>query len=177
MAGDIPVEQAETLRTIAEVATAFAGFSGVVVVLGRRAQREWSYEETMTITGLLAFSLGVVFFSFAPLLVQAAGVPVWRISNGLFGVYHLGILVWSTNISFRRSHDLLIPVRLIVAAEAVGLVIIAFNFAVAAGFFQPLSLFAYLVALVWLLLMAVLTFSALLFESRRGVAEPATATR
>ena len=37
------MEQAETLRTIAEVATAFAGFSGVVVVLGHRAQRAWSY--------------------------------------------------------------------------------------------------------------------------------------
>jgi hypothetical protein len=97
--------------------------------------------------------------------------------TGFFGVYHLGIFVWVKDISFRRSHDLIIPLRLIVAGGAIALVIIAFNFAVAAGFFQQLSFFAYLVALVWLLLSAAVAFTALLFESRRGVAGSASATR
>jgi hypothetical protein len=168
VAGDIPVEQAETLRTIAEVATAFAGFSGVVVVLGNRANREWSLEDTITISLLLLCSLGVVFFALAPLLVEAAGVPVWRISNGLFGIYHLGVCVWGTSRSLRVDEPLL-PRWVIPAAATGALVIVAFNFVVAVGLLQPLSFFAYLAGLLWILGMATMMFGALLFESRRGV--------
>jgi len=164
------VGQAETLRTIAEVATAFAGFSGVVVVLGRRAEREWSPEDTITIGLLLLFSLGVVFFALFPLVVEAAGVHVWRISNGVFGIYHLAVLIWAIRVSLRRADRWLVPSWVFHATAAVGLTTIALKFLVAAGFLEPLLFFAYLVALVWLLAMAAFMFAALLFESRRGAA-------
>jgi len=170
------VEQAETLRTIAEVATAFAGFSGVVVVLGRRTEREWSYVETATISLLLLYSLGVVLFAFVPLLVEAAGVPVWRVSAGLFGVFHFSVLIGSFRLTL-RDDELLIPRWIIPPTTTVASVILTFNSLVAAGFFQPLAFFGYLVALLWFLAWAALMFAALLFESRRGVAEPATAIR
>jgi len=125
-------------------------------------------EDTITISLLLLFSPGVVFFALVPFLFEAAGVPVWRISNGLFGVYHLVILIVAANRSWRIDAPLL-PRWMIPATAAVALVVIVFNFLVAAGFFQPLSFFAYLVALVWLLAMATMMFAALLFESRRGV--------
>lgn len=162
------MEQSETLRTIAEVATAFAGFSGVVVVLGRRDKSEWTYEDTSGIVMLLFSSLGVVFFAFVPLLVEAAGVPVWRISNGLFGVYHLLFLIWAFNRTL-RAEKILTPWWVVLVTAAVGLVTIGFNFLVAAGFFQTLSFFAYLAGLVWLLAMATTFFAALLFESRGDV--------
>ena len=177
MAGDIPVEQAETLRTIAEVATAFAGFSGVIVVLGRWTEREWSYVDTITISLLLLFSLGVVFFALVPFLVEAAGVRIWRISNGLFGVYHLAVFVWVIRRSLNRRTTGLLPPWLFSAAVTVGALTIAFKFLVAAGFLQSFLFLAYLIGLVWLLAMAAFVFTALLFESRRGVAEPAAATR
>jgi hypothetical protein len=164
------VEQAETLRTIAEVATAFAGFSGVVLVLGRRTEREWSYVETATISLLLFFSLGVVFLALVPLLVEAAGVPVWRISNGLFGIYHLALIIWVGKGIRGRTDRLLVPRWLAIAALAGGFGTVVFNLLVAAGALQPLSFFAYLVAIVWLLGMAAMMFAALLFESRRDAA-------
>jgi hypothetical protein len=160
------VEHAETLRTIAEVATAFAGFSGVVVVLGHRAQREWTYRDTMAIGMLLLSSLGVVFFAFIPLLIDAAGVPVWRVSNGLLGAYHLLFLIWSVNHIRARKVELLIPRSLFHPGTAVGLASIALNALVAVGLFQSLTFFAYLAGLLWLLVIAVTCFAGLLFESR-----------
>jgi hypothetical protein len=170
------VEQAETLRTIAEVATAFAGFSGVLVVLGRRTEREWAYAETMSITLLLLYSLGAVLFAFVPLLVEAAGLPVWRVSAGLFAAFHLTVLIGSLR-SYLLAGAPLIPRWIIAPAATVALGFLTFNLLIAAGFFQSLAFFGYLVALVWFLAWAALMFAALLFESRRGTAEPAAASR
>ena len=177
MAGDIPVEQAETLRTIAEVATAFAGFSGVVVALGSRADREWSYNATMGIRFLLAFSLGVVFFAFVPLIVEAIGVPVWRISNGLFGSFHLVLFVWVVGRSAPQIRDLLVPPWLFFVAAGIGAVSIALKLFVAVGLFQPLACFTYLVGLVWLLTMATMMFVYLISEFFRGAEEPSSLAR
>jgi hypothetical protein len=123
----------------------------------------------MGIRFLLAFSLSVVFFAFVPLLVEAAGAPVWRISNGLFGVHHLALLVWVSDRSIRNIDDLLVPMWLFLVPVAVGLVSIALMLLVAAGFLQSLSVFAYLAGLVWLLALATMMFVALLSEFRRIV--------
>ncbi len=162
------MEQAETLRTIAEVAIAVAGFSGVVVVLGHRNKREWTFVDTISIAMLLFASLGVVLFAFVPLLIAEVGVPVWRISNGLLGVGHLFFLTWAINRMRGRLDQLLIPMWMFYLVTAVGLTSITLNALVAAGLLQSLASFAYLGGLVWLLAIAVMCFVALLFESRRA---------
>ena len=80
------MEHHDILRTLAEVATAFAGFTGIVVVLGGRTREKWRANETTALLVLLASSLGVVFFGFVPDLVRAAHLEpseAWRISTFL----------------------------------------------------------------------------------------------
>jgi hypothetical protein len=90
-----PVQEAETFRTLAEIAIALAGFTGIVAVLGRRVRGEWTPLEWARLRDLLLASLGVVFFAFIPELLYSV-IPelptVWRISSGFFALY-LSVLI------------------------------------------------------------------------------------
>jgi ABC-type transport system involved in cytochrome c biogenesis permease subunit len=67
------LDQLENLRTIAEVATAFAGFTGVVIILGHRSSGSWSASEHSTIRILLEASIGTVFFALLPAISRGSG--------------------------------------------------------------------------------------------------------
>ena len=84
------MEHHDILRTLAEVATAFAGFTGIVVVIGGRARGN-----LIALLVILASSLGVVFFGFVPDLALAAHLEpsqAWRLSTFLFATYHLVVI-------------------------------------------------------------------------------------
>ena len=75
----------ETLSTIAEVALGLAGFTGVLVVLGRRPGR-FSAAEAFRLVVLLVGSLSALFLSLVPLVLHdfgLAGAHLWRVSSGL----------------------------------------------------------------------------------------------
>ncbi len=79
------VEPAETLILLVEAAVALAGFSGVVVVFGRRSAGEWSELERTRLINLLVSSFSVLFLSLAALLLLHARVApaiTWRIGSG-----------------------------------------------------------------------------------------------
>ena len=82
------MDESETLRTIAEIGIALAGFTGVVAVLGRRSRGDWSPLETLRLHILIQTSLLVVFLSFLPiLLLRAASAEMaWRTANGACGL-------------------------------------------------------------------------------------------
>lgn len=80
----------DALFTVAEVAIALAGFSGVVAILGQRSSGEWSEPDWLRFAMLLAFSFGAVLFSLLPTLVLALGASepaAWGISSGLLFVF------------------------------------------------------------------------------------------
>lgn len=85
----------ELLYAIAQVAVAFAGFSGIAVVLRRSAPGGLSPHARRTLWYLVIDCLVVVFFAFVPVVLQQFGVGVarlWAVSNALLGLAHLALL-------------------------------------------------------------------------------------
>jgi hypothetical protein len=74
-----------------EVSIAIAGFSGIVVVLGRRQAGEWTPAERLRLRGLLNASFAPMGLSGLALILLASEVPsekVWRCSSGLYAVLY-----------------------------------------------------------------------------------------
>jgi hypothetical protein len=86
----------ENLFTSAiEVGIATAGFSGIVVVLGQRAQGQWSPSDLGRISLLLQTSFAAIILAFLPLFLDGARVAeavIWRIGSGCYVVYTALIL-------------------------------------------------------------------------------------
>jgi hypothetical protein len=90
------VEHEGFLTTIAEVGIAVAGFSGIVAVLGRRSEGDWSEADRLRLRLLLLVSFNTVLLSLLPMFLSAAGVveEVWRAASGICLVYLLGIALY-----------------------------------------------------------------------------------
>lgn len=90
------MDSTDALTTIAEVAVGLAGFSGVVVVLGRQPG-EFTRVEAGRLVVLLMSSLGALFFALLPFALFPLGLDtstVWRIAAGLVAILalsHLGV--------------------------------------------------------------------------------------
>lgn len=114
----------EILNTIAEVAIALAGFSGVVVALGRRDSRHWSSEEILRLQTLVEPSLIALFGSFLPGTIQIAlqsDALMWRISNGVFAV--MGLIGLIRFLMRARLASTTVGQRVLVVAVAIAVVI------------------------------------------------------
>ena len=166
------MEETQTFDTIAELAIALAGFSGIVAVLGNRFSGEWGAAEQVRLRLLLEVSLLVVFLSFLPSLVArvAPSSVAWRVSNGACGIAHLVPLVLFF-LRWRRlgwqspAHEPLRPLLYKVASAAFamgGLAIILFQLLVAVGLPVVLPSLIYEVSLLWLLLAGAIQFVNLL---------------
>jgi hypothetical protein len=166
----VALEHQDILYALSEVATAFAGFAGIVIVLGGRDRGTWQPGDVPLLIGLLACSLGVVFFSFTPDLVHAAHLDLgqaWRFSAFLFASYHL-VVILSQYRSRRRVLDRDAP--LFGSRPLLGVHYIGFCFAVplfltAVGILSSWLFFFYLLNLLWLLLMSAYAFAIFLVES------------
>jgi hypothetical protein len=95
----------ELLFAIAQVAVAFAGFSGIAVVLRRSAPGGLSPHARRTLWYLVIDCLVVLFFAFVPVVFEQFGVGaarLWRVSNALLGLAHL-VLLLPAIVWFARS--------------------------------------------------------------------------
>ncbi len=84
------MEHSDVFLTITEVSVAFAGFSGVVAVFGRRDPRWWKKEDRYRFHSLVETSLVSVFLSLLPFAFQALELSTevtWRVASGLFLLY------------------------------------------------------------------------------------------
>ena len=165
------MEHHEILHTLAEVATAFAGFTGIVVVLGRRSFGEWRSHEKTIVSVLLASSLGVVLFAFMPDLGSAAQISpstTWRVSAFLFASYHL-VVILASIIAIRRAlargETVPIPKPLLLPVFTAGFSVIAAQYVTAMGLLGAWLFFFYLLGLLWLLCVATACFTILLLEA------------
>lgn len=85
------MENADILTTIAEVAIALTGFTGVVAVFGRRSRGAWTPHELLQLRALVETSLTAFFVSFVPALlamVVDSESHVWRSANVVLGLAH-----------------------------------------------------------------------------------------
>ena len=97
----------ELLYAIAQVAVAFAGFSGIAVVLRRSEPGGLSPHARRTLWYLVIDCLVVLFFAFVPVVLQQFGVGLarlWAISNALLGLAHL-VLVSPALVWFARNPE------------------------------------------------------------------------
>ena len=104
------MEGVDVLETIAEVSIAFAGFTSVVAVLGRRAGGDWSEVDLFRLSQMLTSSLSALLFAFLPILLVYLGVPTrlsWAASSGFLAVF-LGshFLIGSLKIRTFAAGDL-----------------------------------------------------------------------
>jgi hypothetical protein len=86
---------------LVEAAVAMAGFSGVVVVFGRRAERDWSQIERNRLAILLTSSFTVLFLSLAALVLLHADTnptTTWRIGSAIWSI----ICIYQMVLGLRR---------------------------------------------------------------------------
>jgi hypothetical protein len=82
----------EILYSLAEVAIALAGFSGVVIAFRPPGEEDWTPQEIRLLWFLLIDSLLVVFLSLLPILLALADWSldlIWGFSNAALGSWYL----------------------------------------------------------------------------------------
>ncbi len=75
----------DALTTVAEIAIAIAGFSGIAAVLGRRSDGEWAPTDVLRLRLLLRASFAIVILCFLPIVLSSASVApkmTWALSSG-----------------------------------------------------------------------------------------------
>ena len=169
------MDQSETLRTIAEIGIALAGFTGVVAVLGRRSGGDWSPLEALRLHVLIQTSLLVVFLSFLPILLlrAASAETAWRTANGACGlalVVTTYVIVTRWRASGYSWEGASVRVaRLLGAISTVALfLILLLQFAAALGFSLLDAFLVYALGLLYLLALGAMNFVFLLLPDKSG---------
>jgi hypothetical protein len=160
----------ETLRLLVEVGVAVAGFSGVVVVLGRGSERPWSPIERYRLENLLGTSLTVLFLSLVALILLHAGMDPatsWRIGSALWAIvttFELGVAARRISWAQRDDPDFPHAAWIVAQLGVSGLVV----FLSAANVLVIREFWPFLAALACLFALAGYSFVRLLFIVGRG---------
>jgi len=153
---------ADALSTLAEVAIAIAGFSGIVSVFGRRSSGHWSPAERARLIGLLVMSFTAVFFSVVPFVLLS--IPVsestcWRSLSLLLAASRfvsmgvvLRVVLGERRIPASKREASLVTSVIFIAGDLLVVVALSVN-AVGSGLLWP-----YLAAIVWVLAEAAVIF-------------------
>jgi hypothetical protein len=150
-------------ETIAEIAIALTGFTGIVTVLRERGPDGMAEVEVFRLKALLWWSLGTMFLALVPVALAELGdrlTAPWRVAHGVFFCFHGLVFVWFFGQA--RRLGLALGARG-VAVLVVGFAVLGMELCVALGLFGGVAAFLYLVALLWFLYLAAMSFALLLF--------------
>jgi hypothetical protein len=166
------VQGSEALSTVAEVGLGLAGFTGILVALGRSSQA-FSRPEVLRLLLLLVSSLGSVFLALLPFALHEsglAGAACWRFSSALLGVFTAGSLAFlGYQIQRHRGEFGELFSGVVFAVVSAGsLAVVVLQILNAAGVGAPPRVGPYLFGLIWLLLVASIQFARILFVRRAG---------
>ena len=153
----------DLLLSIAEVAITMAGFSGVVFILGNRAEGRFTQTEKNGLFHLLLTSCGntIVALTIAAVLAGSADeVVAWRIGCALVGAFVLFGASRAMIEEKRGEHGL--PRFIAWPIPLVAILLAIINVLMAAGFFTEFAYIACLSLLIYLILVSVLYFASLL---------------
>jgi hypothetical protein len=92
----------DTLVALAEVAAAFAGFSGVVAAFGHRSPADWSAAARFRFENLLTVSVAASLLAFLPVVLAHFSIPaavVWAWSGAALALFCVSFLIQT----FRRG--------------------------------------------------------------------------
>ena len=140
--------------------------------LGNRDETTWRAEEAPALMGILSCSFAVVIFGFVPDLAAAAQLKseiAWRISALLLALAHGGIIFANVRGRGRvaeRGELRMGSDRPAMAVHWIGALLVLVQLVPALGFFTPFLFFAYLLNLLWLLLMSAMAFVLILIAAR-----------
>jgi hypothetical protein len=147
--------------TTAEVGVALAGFSGIAVSLGRRAQGEWDAADRLRLRDLLVAALGAALFGFLPVVLTTSGrseAIALQYSSALLAMYYLlaaaTMLRGASGRFGAMTWAMLLPTLLILAMLSL----------VGAGSIHRAASFSYVLALFWLLIISGANFARLLLH-------------
>jgi hypothetical protein len=104
MAGDVILQPEEILVGLGDAAAVFAGFSGIVAVLGARSVTELSPLSRFRFSNLLVISVSTCLLAFAPLVLGAfslASSLIWAWSSATLALFALLFLI-AANTRQRR---------------------------------------------------------------------------
>jgi len=156
------VHSNDILVLVAELAVAIAGFSSVVVALGRRPVADWSRGEQRNLRILLQVSGIAILFSLFPLILQR-GIDTPAFWNIALLVYGLAHAVDVSTFLFRPiPGESQIP-------PIIGFALALLSVVVAALGSRTSAEVTYLCVLVWHLAVAGMGFAILVFR-RHGSA-------
>jgi hypothetical protein len=164
------LDPVETLMLLVEAAVAIAGFSGIVIVFGRRASGEWDRVERARFKNLLLTSFSVLFLSLLALVLLHGGASpatTWRIGSAIWSVIAIQQLVATIRnfIRIPREHpqrpSRMVPI--VVIGLSIPIVLLSIGNAFALKEFWP-----FLAAQVWLFGLACYSFARLLFSWGHG---------
>jgi hypothetical protein len=156
------------LASLPEIGIGLVGFTGVVAVFGRRAAGQWNPSDLTRFYLLLHMSTLVVFLSLVPAWLgqlKISAAAIWQLSSGLLALGHGSSFAWAlSSVRPTEASPGLVRLRpFVVPIFAIGAFVILGEVVVAFGFFRALGEFIFTGALMWVLLLAVLSFVTLLF--------------
>jgi hypothetical protein len=169
------IEPAELLLSLAEIAVALAGFSGLIVAIRATATDGWHPRDVWSLSWMMGASVGALFLALFPLWLTGFGLAeliAYRVSGAVASVYCGVFLVLMTSIGrmlARRGYPRRIPFFPTAMVSLLG-VALAAVVAVAAGLTPPTRMHGfYTGGLVALLLVASLALAVFLVLLARTV--------
>jgi hypothetical protein len=137
----------DILYTLAGVASALAGFSGVVIVFRQQGVKNWSRTELRYLWFLIGDSFLVVLFSLLPVPLLLAGWSldaIWALCGALLGAWFIlaDVLAIRGELQDRKARELvMIPfvtpilygLSVVAAVIGIALLLSAFDFLVPRG--------------------------------------------
>jgi hypothetical protein len=149
-------------QTIAEIAITLIGFVGIFLAFSAERARTSRSE----LVDFLQSAMGATVFAFLPLVLSGVVEQrtLWRVSCGLFGIFHLAIWAWSVRAHLAVRRFSIVEWSFTVAS----LVVIGLKLAVGVGFLVSWGYQIYLLGLVWLILNCVLGFYGFMARARGG---------
>jgi len=156
------LEPAEILALTAEIAVGIAGFSGVVIVLGKG--NSWTAQEQLSIWAILQASLGALVLSLFPIVLSqflSESLVAWRVSVAALAAYHLVIFAADMYRIYSVT-GVVTPLLLFIPGVLISVSTTALLTAIAMGFFSSLIYAGYLLGVFWLLCISVLWFVSII---------------
>jgi hypothetical protein len=153
-------------QTFAEVSATLVGLIAVIVVLRGRSERAWSVSERYGAIHVLLPGLMALLSSLVPIILFTSygeTVTVWRVAHFISALIHLigPITFWTRPKANRAFFDTVTAAPL----GIVSILIIATNFAIAAGYLVDHATIVYFFGLFWMIIVSIFTFGSMLLAS------------
>jgi len=154
----------EALSSAIEVAIAMAGFSGIVVAVGRRGAGDFSSADQLRLRVLLTASGVAGAFAFAPFILLDTGLEeglVWRLGTAAQAVWFVGIMLYRRRQALQLGTIFVASPRRLVAIYLPAIALLMLNTAVLG------KAWPYVLGVIVQLFIGFMTFVQLLLSSWR----------